>query len=292
MPVDNTIEKQNLHARWISFQNMKGGTGKTVSAVTVGSELASRGNKVLLIDLDAQGNLTSIVMAGQDRPPKRSIFDALTLEARFDECIFQTFATLDESSPIRNNLFIIPGSRRFQPQAFSNGAKDVYRLMESREIIEEAFREITGEWPVYVILDSGPEAGILNTMTMLASSYAVNATLAAKLPRDGTKQFIADIRETYKYYAGVSVKPLGILITNYRPNTNVGKYNLEQYAELGAEFAPPFKTTIASSCRVDEASELGLPLQEYDQRCRTTISYQEFTDEMIHRIEQLEREEK
>ena len=249
----------------ITFANMKGGVGKTSSAIEVAYRLSVKDNLVLMIDLDAQCNLTNSI--GEGSKKYKTIFDCINGVSTFAESIIN----------IKENLDLLPGSRKMLSQYFV-GDEDIYILKAALKYIYE-YKNYD-----YIIIDVGPEPGKLMTMAMLASNYITAVTSLAKLAYDGVVQLCADMRTNNKIYKEFNAKPLGILITGARA-TNVSKENRKKYYNLAEEFgAMPFKTEIRNSCLMDECKEFNMSVQEYSPKSPIAKDYIKLVNEIQERI--------
>ena len=250
----------------IMFANQKGGVGKTSSCIEIGYILMQQGNRVLLIDLDAQCNLTDSLGIEHEADGRDTVFDCVMENRTFKECV----------KPCREKLDVLPGSRMMLSQYFV-GNGDIRRLKKAVEKIQEE-----GSYD-YILIDVGPEGGNLMTMALMASDYVIAVATPAKLAYSGIIQMIADIKEGQENYKGFDVKPLGILINAGR-KTNVGFLNRERYAELTEFFAAPFTTEIKNSCVMDECKEFGVPLSEYRPGNIIVSEYEDIVSEIRDRI--------
>lgn len=250
----------------IMFANQKGGVGKTTTAFEVGFIL-SQNKKVLLIDLDAQCNLSAI--ATDEDVKTKNIYGCLTGSTTFAESIIKIRD--------KQELYLLPGSRKMLSQYFVSG-DDIYLLKEAMEFIYEVNNFD------YVIIDVGPEAGQLMTMAMLASDYIVAVTSLSKLGYSGIVQMVSDINSGRDHYVNFKVKPLGILINNAKA-TNVGSVNRDKYKELATELgADLFKTEIKNSCVLDECKEFEMALAEYKPYHDISVQFRALVKEMKERM--------
>jgi chromosome partitioning protein len=249
----------------IMFANQKGGVGKTTSVFEIGYLLSKKGKNVLMIDLDAQVNLTEIT--GAEYEKGKTVYDAVTANAPFSDCIVN----------IRDGLDLIPGSRKMLSQHFVT-VDDLYLLQDGLQYIYN-FKPYD-----YILIDVGPEAGQMMTMAMIASDYIVAVTSLAPLGYSGVVQLCADLGSNRKHFANFNVKPLGILVNNVK-RTNVAGVNREQFLELAREFgAEPFKNEVPGSCKADECKMLKEPLAEYAPQSPLVQAFSEITDEITERI--------
>lgn len=253
----------------IIFANQKGGTGKTTSANETAHLLAKDGNKVLILDLDSQGNLTNHLDLTGKRP---SIFDVLTGVDSIAE-------GLNRIKDKTGNLYAIPGSRKMLGQYFSD-TSDVFLL---REMLDHIQNE--GDLFDYVIIDVGPAAGAIMTMALLASDYVVAMTMFAKWSLDGLLQLYADMKMLHKNYNGFKAKVIGILAVD-ADNTNVTKMKKEELTEIGnALGGMPFHTVIRHSKFVREVMDFeNISINEYAKSSPVAFDYRHYYYELQERI--------
>lgn len=258
-----------MSTKVIMFANQKGGVGKTTSVFEIANILAKKGKEVLMIDLDAQCNLTEC--SGVEPKRGQSIYDTIMGNCSFENAIIK----------IKDHLEILPGHRKMLSQYFV-GADDVTALKDAREFIEE-YKEYD-----YILIDVGPEAGQLMTMAMLASDYVVAVTTLSKLAYSGVVQMCADIIKGRDHYRDFHVKPLGIMLNNVKKLT-VADVNKEKFEDLKNEFgADIFRTEIKSSCVLDECKEFFQSLNDYKPSHPIARSFVTLTDEIEDRIRESE----
>ena len=257
--------------RVITFANEKGGVGKTSAVFDTAFGLASRGNKVLLIDMDPQTNLTKT--CGTELNEGKTIFACINGIASFESTIVK----------VKDNLDLLPGSRKMQPQYFI-GAEDIYIL---KEVIKYIYEYKSYD---YIVIDVGPSPGTLLTMSLLASDYFVAVAPLAKYAYEGVVQMCADVNACKKHYNGFNARPLGILINHLSRRTNVGTVNYDKFTNLTDEFgAEIFNTQIPMSCKMDECKEFHLAVQEYSPKEKISQAYKSFVDELLNRIKVIEK---
>ncbi len=250
----------------IMFANQKGGVGKTSSCIEVGFILA-RDSKVLLIDLDAQCNMTDCINVDDESISSGTVYDCIMGNQSFENCV----------RTARENIDILPGSRMMLSQYFV-GTGDIKRLKKS---IKDMYSYKDYD---YILIDVGPEGGNLMTMALMASDYVIAVATPAKLAFSGIIQMIADINAGREDYVGFDVKPLGILI-NAGKKTNVGNLNRQKYEQLEEDFAAPFDTEIKNGCVMDECKEFGVALCEYRPGNILVKEYEKVVEEILVRLE-------
>lgn len=249
----------------IMLANQKGGVGKTSAVVEIGTIL-SRSYKTLLIDLDAQCNLTDCLGIERESGSKETVYDVVMENKTFKESVKEK----------TENLHILPGSRMMLSQYFV-GNGDIKRL---KKAIDKIYK--TTDYG-FILLDVGPEGGNLMTMALMASDYVIAVATPAKLAYSGIIQMIADIKSGREDYKGFDVEPLGILI-NSGKMTIVGDVNRDKYQELSEYFAPPFDVEIKNSCVMDECKEFNVSLSEYKPGHVIVSQFESVVEEILERI--------
>ena len=253
-----------MKAKKVIFYNQKGGVGKTTSAVNLGSALADMNFKVLLIDFDAQCNLTGAV-SGDLR--KANIYQVVVGDVP---------ATSAVQSTIFKNLYLIPGSL------------DVASL--SIELVNENNREyylktvlesLDGDFD-FILLDCPPSLG-LETMNALAwADYVLIPLQCEYLAMEGLNLIMRTISNVKKSL-NTKLKVLGILFTMYSKRALLNQQVVEDISEFFPDLV--FKTIIPRSVRISEAPSHGLPINYYDKSNAGTKAFVELAKEVVDRVE-------
>ena len=251
-----------MKAKKVIFYNQKGGVGKTTSAVNLGSALADLNKKVLLIDFDAQCNLTGAV-SGDLR--KANIYQVI---------VGQIQAASAVQSTIFKNLYLIPGSL------------DVASL--SIELVNENNREhflktvlepLDNDFD-YILLDCPPSLG-LETMNALAwADYVIIPLQCEYLAMEGLNLIMRTISNVKKSL-NPNLKVLGILFTMYSKRALLNQQVVEDISQFFPELV--FNTIIPRSVRISEAPSHGLPINYYDKSNSGTKAFAELAKEVVSR---------
>lgn len=197
-------------ARIISFANRKGGVGKTTSAINIAAGLARIGKKVLLIDLDPQGNLTH-ALADE---PSNTIFTLLMKECELQDALIQ----------INSNLVLIgcnPTFARFEKQ-FAGEADGLYILNDFLEdVLEQAGDQID-----IVILDCPPSLGLITINAMVASHEVYVPMEAQQFSLEGLNQVRTEVEKIQKR-ANPKLKLKGLFFSRHNARTYISKNMVE-----------------------------------------------------------------
>ncbi len=249
----------------ISFSNQKGGVGKTTSAVNIAAALTKKKKKVLLIDLDSQGNATSGVGISR-RNVKNSSFDLITGNVEPLEAVIAT--------PFEN-LFLIPSSIDLA------GAEIALSEYENRNLqLKDKFEVLKVEYD-YVIVDCPPSLGTLTVNALAASDGVVIPMTCEYYSLEGLSQIMQTVKQVKKLYND-KLDVTGILITMYDNRLNLSKQVLAEVEKYYGDKL--FKTLIPRNIRITEAPSFGQPVIYFDKHSKGSVRYINAAQELIKRI--------
>ncbi|HFX3810832.1 TPA: ParA family protein [Enterococcus faecium] len=253
-------------AQIISVANQKGGVGKTTTTVNLGACLASLGKKVLLVDMDAQGNATSGV--GIRKPDvTRDIYDVLVNELPIDEA---TLITEHE------NLSIVPATLQLA------GAEIELTSMMARESrLKGSLAEVSSQYD-YILIDCPPSLGHLTINSFTASDLILIPVQCEYYALEGLSQLLNTVRLVQKHF-NPELEIEGVLLTMYDARTNLGNEVVEEVRKYFREKV--YETIIPRNIRLSEAPSHGKPIIDYDPRSRGAEVYQALAKEVVSREE-------
>jgi len=250
-------------AKIIAFSNQKGGIGKTTSAVNIAASVAHLGKKVLLCDLDPQGNATSGV--GISKKTENTVYEALVGKILPNEAIIKTEF---------DNLWCMPSNINLA------GAEFEFVDIENREYRLKNVLQAVREDYDYIFVDCPPSLGIL-TMNALASADGVIVPMTCEYyALEGLSQLMISIRQTKKFY-NPALEITGILITMFDKRLNLTKQVLEQLERYYKDKI--FDTKVIRNVRLSEAPSHGLPVIYYDKSSKGAELYLNLAKEVISR---------
>ena len=233
-----------MSAQKVIFYNQKGGVGKTTAAVNLGSALSVLNKKVLLIDFDAQCNLTGAV-SGDSK--KKNIYDVIVGNSSAMEAV---------QSTIFENLYLIPGSLDVAGLAI-----ELVEQNNREYYLKTVLSDLDSEFD-YILLDCPPSLG-LETMNALAWADSVIIPLQCEyLAMEGLNLIMRTISNVRKSL-NPDLKVLGILFTMYQKRALLNRQVVEDISEFFGDLV--FKTIIPRSIRLAEAPSHGLPINYYDR---------------------------
>lgn len=240
--------------RIIAIANQKGGVGKTTTTVNLGHGLALRGHDVLLVDLDAQGNLASALGV---KGFKTALYEVLVEHIPPEEAIIPA-----RPQGKRGRLDFLPSDWR-TARAKEILAGEIFREM----ILARAMHDIVDY--NYILLDCAPSLDLLNVMALLYAEEVLLPVGCRTLDLVGVQQYLAtmrDVREKAKH----DVRLLAILPTFFDVRT---KISLEVLAALKEAFPQNVAHPIRLNVRLAEAAGHGQSIFEYDPRSFGAFDY-------------------
>ena len=246
----------------ISIANQKGGVGKTTTSVNLGACLAYIGKKILLVDIDPQGNATSGV--GIDK-------------ADVDQCIYDVLVDdLEASKVIKptlvENLYSIPATIQLA------GAEIELVPTISREIrLKRALEKVKDEFD-YIIIDCPPSLGLLTLNALTASDSVLIPVQCEYYALEGLSQLLNTVRLVQKHL-NKDLNVEGVLLTMLDARTNLGIQVIEEVKKYFQDKV--YKTIIPRNVRLSEAPSHGEPIIIYDPQSRGAEVYLDLAKEVV-----------
>ena len=252
------------NATIVAIANQKGGVGKSTTAINLGAGLAFQGERVLLVDLDPQGNTTSGL--GVDRSAiKQSTYDLLVDDVAAEDVI--------EPCSVRD-LFLVPATIDLA------GAEIELVSMFSREHrLENALKTVVDDYD-FVLIDSPPSLGLLTINGLTAADEVLIPIQCEYYALEGVGQLIRNIQ-----LVQTSLNPQldveGVVLTMYDGRTTLSKQVTREVRDHFGKTA--YKTVIPRTVRLSEAPSHGEPIEAYDRMNRGAIAYRELASEFRRR---------
>lgn len=250
--------------RTIAIVNQKGGVGKSTTAVNLSACLAQVGRRVLLVDLDPQGNATS-GLGLNGRGFKRCVYDALLEDMPAEEAITPTDV---------EHLFVIPATIELA------GAEiELVPLFLREGRLKKALEPIKGKFD-YTIIDCPPSLGLLTVNALVAADELIIPLQCEYYALEGLSKLLESIR-LVKTQLNPELKIAGVLMTMHDPRTKLSQQVIEEAEKFFQEKV--YKTIIPRSVRLSEAPSYGQPITIYDATSKGAEAYQNLAKEVTAR---------
>ena len=249
-------------ARIISVANQKGGVGKTTTTVNLGACLAYFGKKILLVDIDAQGNATS-GLGVRKSDVEKDIYDILVNETLVTEVVLPS---------TRENLWVVPATIQLA------GAEIELTSQMARESrLKQALEKVRDDYD-YILIDCPPSLGHLTINAFTASDSILIPVQCEYYALEGLSQLLNTVRLVQKHF-NPELKIEGVLLTMLDARTNLGYEVVDEVKKYFRERV--YKTIIPRNIRLSEAPSHGLSIIDYDARSRGAEVYLELAKEVL-----------
>lgn len=255
-----------MQARVLAVSNQKGGVGKTTTAINLATALALAGQRVLLVDLDPQANLTSGVGLKGHSAPGGTVYQALTGE--FADAGAFVLATRVE------RLHLVPADRNL------TGAEVELVLLPNREHRLRALVHSLRDRFDYVLIDTPPSLGLLTLNALVAADAVIIPLTCEYFALEGIADLIATLRRV-RATLNPSLDIAGVLMTMYDERTNLGQQVARDIRAFFQERV--FETVVPRNIRLGEAPSHGMPAILYDARSRGAEAYVALARELLSR---------
>jgi len=249
-------------AKTVAIVNQKGGVGKTTSAVNLAAAIGYNGYKVLLVDMDPQGNATSGLGIN-----KRAI-----AKSTYDMTVGDTKAIEILKTTEYENLSVLPSNMNLA------GAELELVDMEDRQVrIKNALAPLKADYD-FIIIDCPPSLGLLTVNVLCASDTVIVPIQCEYYALEGLSQLMNTIRQVKRLYNPL-IELEGVLLTMYD-----GRLNLtQQVVGEVKRFFPQkvYGSVIPRNVRLSEAPSFGKPVYYYDRASKGSTAYDEFAKEFL-----------
>jgi chromosome partitioning protein len=255
-----------MSARTLAIANQKGGVGKTTTAINLATALAMAGQRVLLVDMDPQANLTSGVGLKGSLPPAGTVYQALTGEFK-DANAFVLPTRVDR-------MALVPADRNL------TGAEVELVLLPNRERRLRALVHSLRDRFDYVFIDTPPSLGLLTLNALVAADAVLIPLTCEYFALEGIADLVATLRRV-RGTLNPALDIAGVLMTMYDERTNLGQQVARDIRGFFQERV--FETVIPRNIRLGEAPSHGMPAILYDAKSRGAEAYVLLARELLAR---------
>ena len=250
----------------ISIANQKGGVGKTTTTVNLGTILAKKGKKTLLIDADPQGNASSAL--GVEKDVEISTYDVLVNDATIEDAIQDT---------IIKRLKVCPAN-----MSLAGAEVELVSMMSREQRLKEKLNEIKEQFD-YILIDCPPSLGLITLNAFTASDSVLIPVQCEYFALEGLGQLLNTVN-LVKRHLNKNFEIEGALLTMYDIRTNLSNQVVKEVKKYFE--GKVYKTVIPRNVRLSEAPSYGMPITEYDPRSKGAKSYIKFAKEFLKRNEE------
>ena len=250
----------------IVFANNKGGVAKTTTTASIGCALAKMGNRVLLIDLDSQANLTSLI---SNIPVEEHMEDV------YDLLVGDVFPV----EQVRENLDLIPSGlslAHYEANTVSDPMR-VYKLQDVLKTVEDKYD--------FVLIDCPPALGTITNVALVAADFLVLVTTPSELSYQGmlmVGNLMKKVQENPRLNPNIQL--LGILVTRFRSNRVANAYVKKIEKESNGLFIPPL---IKEEAVVEKSVVAGQNILDFAPDSKTALAYTDIAKTLLYRIEKM-----
>ncbi len=253
--------------RIIAIANQKGGVGKTTTAINLGAALAELGKRILLVDLDPQGNAsTGLGVPASQR--EHTTYDLILDEASLEDVIQET------KTP---GLWLAPSTTDLS-------SADIQLVANEKRsfLLHDALRQpqMDAYGFDFILIDCPPSLSLLTVNAMVAAHSIIVPLQSEFFALEGLSQLMLTVREV-RHSANADLRIDGIVLTMYDGRNNLSQLVEEDARETLGEMV--FETIVPRNVRVSEAPSYSIPVLEYDSKSKGSEAYRALALEMVSR---------
>ena len=247
----------------IAFANQKGGVGKTTTCINVAAFMALMGKKVLLIDIDSQGNATS-GLGQQKTNVVNSLYQVISGDCLPEEAIVKSNVA---------NLDLLPTNLDL-----AGVEVEIVNKKDREKILKNIIDRVKDSYD-YITIDCPPSLGLITVNALTASDSVCIPMECEFFALEGLSQLMNTIRLIRKRGLNPNLQIEGVVLTKRDNRSNLGKQVAEEVIKFFGESV--FKTTIPKNVRLAESPSFGMPVYLYDKSCSGAQAYLKLTEEIL-----------
>ncbi len=252
-------------AKIVSFSNQKGGVGKTTSCVNISAQIAAKGKKVLMIDMDPQGNATSGLGISKSKIDK-TIYEVIIGKMPLSEAIITTKF---------KNLSVVPSNINLAAAEL-----ELSELEDTKNYLKAGLEAVKGDYD-YIFIDCPPSLGMLTVHSLSASDGVVIPMQCEFYSLEGMSQLQNTIKRIRRLY-NPDLRVVGILLTMYNARLTLTHQVVSELKKYYADKL--FKVPISRTVRISEAPGYGEPICYHDPYGKGALEYAAVAKELMLRI--------
>lgn len=253
--------------RIIAIANQKGGVGKTTTAINLSACLAERGQKVLVIDIDPQGNTTSGLGIDKDEQ-ENTIYELMISDLKIKDAILET--EFENLNLIASNVNL------------SGAEIDLIGIEDREYVLKNKVKNIRDEYD-YIILDCPPSLSMLTVNAMTTADTVLVPIQCEYYALEGLTQLIHTVN-LVKERLNPALELEGVVFTMFDSRTNLSLQVVENVKDNLHQTI--YKTIIPRNVRLAEAPSHGKPINIYDTKSAGAESYRQLAEEVMNRGEE------
>ncbi len=263
-----------MNKKIISVINQKGGVGKTTTVINLAAGLSMKGKKILVIDLDPQGNATTGLGLSNNVSSEKTIYSVLNGNKKISEAIQQT--TISNLNLISSNVDL--------SGLEVETAGDSRRAFKLKDELNAILNDSRASYD-YILIDCPPSLSLLTIMALVASNALVVPLQTEFFALEGLTQLMKTI-ERIKSNLNPTLEIRGILLTMFdKRNKLSGQVEVEARKYFKEKV---YTTAVPRNVRLSEAPSHGIPVLLYDKICPGSKAYFKFTEEFLDQDKQVE----
>jgi len=270
LPAEARSVHRPAHMKIVAVANQKGGVGKTTTAVNLGCALAERGQRILIVDLDPQGNATSSL--GMQELEGESLYEPLLGGASIIERIFPTRL---------ERQFLVPADLDL-----AGAEVEIARMNDHLTRLKQTLSILRSDQTFdFILLDCPPSLGILMTNALAAADEILTPIQCEYFALEGLVKIVRVVEQVRDSGANEQVEIVGIVMTMFDGRT---KLSAQVVAEVRAHFGERvYATVIPRTVRLSEAPSFGKSVLEYDPKGTAARAYRALAEEFLKRHDSL-----